>query len=164
MLEYAEPVFPARIKIYETYNPGAVTRITAFKPDGSEEEIWTGKDTTASADGMGVLSVPAKVKFLVNRIKIYIESPAVAGWNEIDAVGLVTEDGKTQWATAAEASSTYAEPDTGQAETERIIQQMEDQIRQLSEQLQALKQRLQGASAYSSGRLYRIRANGMIRL
>jgi hypothetical protein len=43
-----------------------------------------------------------------NRVKVYLNSPAVAGWNEIDAVGLIGLDGSTQWAISVEASSSYA--------------------------------------------------------
>src|SRR5262249_30445180 len=88
LLEYPEPINAVRVKVYETYNPGAVTRITTFAPDGGEIEIWKGKDTTGGADGMGVLSVPISPPTLaeragfgmsVRRIKLYLDSQAVPG-------------------------------------------------------------------------------------
>jgi len=56
------------------------------------------------------------VSFKTNRVKVYLDSPGVKGWNEIDAVGLVDIYDKTQWAIAAAASSTYAEKQRGTTE------------------------------------------------
>jgi beta-lactamase regulating signal transducer with metallopeptidase domain len=110
LLEYAEPVIPKEVHVYETYNPGALYRVTAFKLDGTEVEIWKGPDPTPAGSDKGVSKIPVKVDFKTNRIKIYLASKDVPGWNEIDAVGLIDTAGKTQWAVAAEASSTYAQP------------------------------------------------------
>ena len=41
-------------------------------------------------------------------LKIYLDTSAVAGWNEIDAVEIVAKDGSRQWACEATASSSYA--------------------------------------------------------
>ena len=40
---------------------------------------------------------------------IHLDTTRVPGWNELDAVELVGRDGSRQWATSADASSTYAE-------------------------------------------------------
>ncbi len=48
------------------------------------------------------------------KIKIYIDSVNVPGWNEIDAVGIVDDVGAVHWAVKATASSTYAEPEQAQ--------------------------------------------------
>ena len=109
LLEYDRPVVPKEVHIYETFNPGAVYRVTGFRLDGEEVELWKGQDPTAPGSGRGISKMPLKGKFKTNRLKVYIDSPAVQGWNEVDAVGLVDTDGKTQWATAAEASSTFAQ-------------------------------------------------------
>ena len=73
-------------------------------------ELWKGADPTPTADGMGVSEIPVKVAFKTNRVKIYIDSPSVPGWNEIDAVGLRDKNKTMHWAVAAEASTTYAAP------------------------------------------------------
>src|SRR5207249_10111569 len=101
MLEYAEPVLVKEIHVHETYNPGAVTRATAFKLDGSEVEVWKGKDPSDGKD-IGVSVLPVKANFRTARIKLYIESTKVAGWNEIDAVGLKDGQGKMFWARSEE--------------------------------------------------------------
>ena len=44
---------------------------------------------------------------LAIRLKIELASEAHAGWNEIDAVGLIDKKGTRQWASKAWASSSY---------------------------------------------------------
>jgi hypothetical protein len=107
LVEYAEPVVPAAALVHETYNPGALARVTAFRLDGEEVEVWKGKDPTAVGSPRGVSEVKLKAGFKTTRLKLYLASTKVPGWNEIDAVGLRDVDGKTQWARAAEASSTF---------------------------------------------------------
>jgi hypothetical protein len=99
---------PARIDIYETFNPGAVTAVSVFTPEGREQTVWQGVDPTPVTSDRGTSRIPVQVGFKTQRVKIYINSPAVPGWNEIDAVGLVDGSNKTQWASAAQASTTYA--------------------------------------------------------
>ncbi len=109
LLEYADPVLPTAVFVHETFNPGALVRVTAFKLDGEEVELWKGNDPTPANGGVGVSEITVEASFKTNRVKLYIDSKAVTGWNEIDAVGLRDSSGKTHWATAADASSTYAE-------------------------------------------------------
>ena len=144
LLEYAEPIRPKEIVVHETYNPGAVTRVTAFKLDGTEVEVWKGKDPSAGKD-IGTSKVPFKGDFLTNRIKLHIESTKVPGWNEIDAVGLTDAKGKTFWAVAAEASSTYAEqatPPTPVDPRDQRIRQLEREVRQLKQTIKKLEDML----------------------
>lgn len=111
MLEYEAHMVPKAIVVHETFNPGAVVKVTAFRLDGEEVTLWTGKDPTAIGAARGESVLPVQGDFKTNRLKLYLDSVAVPGWNEIDAVGLVDAGNKTQWATAAHASTTYAEPD-----------------------------------------------------
>ena len=107
-LRYEAPVSPAAVLVHETFNPGALAKVAAFRPDGTEVTVWTGKDPLEPGSGRGVAIVPFRTEFKTDRIRIYLDSKGVAGWNEIDAVGLVDEFGKTQWATSVTASTTYA--------------------------------------------------------
>ena len=94
---------PSAIRIYETYNPGAVNKVSVFNLEGKEVTVWKGDDPTPIGSGKCVSEIPLKVKFKTNLVKIYLNSTEVEGWNEIDAVGLVDADGKTQWAAATSA-------------------------------------------------------------
>ena len=108
-LTYAAPVRAIALTIYETYNPGAVDRVTTFDADGNELELWSGADPTPADHDKGISIIPVHPTFDLTRIRIYLDSPKVAGWNEIDAVGLLDAGGTTRWAASATASSTYAD-------------------------------------------------------
>lgn len=109
LLGFAGPVKPTAIHVHETYNPGAVAKVTAYNSEGEEVILWEGKDPLSPEDRKGIAKLPVQVDINVNRVKLYLNSPAVAGWNEIDAVGLMDREGGLHWATEAAASSTYAE-------------------------------------------------------
>ena len=110
LCEYQKSLQAAEIVVHETFNPGAVYRITAFNPNGNEVLAWEGDDPTPRGQLKGVSVFPVRLDFSISKIKIYVDSPAVPGWNEIDAVGLRDAKGVTQWAATAEASSTFAMP------------------------------------------------------
>jgi hypothetical protein len=115
-LTYDAPIRPAAVLVYETYNPGAVDRVTGYDPNGREVELWSGADPKPPGSEKGISVIPLHPDFDVSRIRVYFDSPKVPGWNELDAVGLLDATGKTHWATAATASSTYA--DRGGATTD----------------------------------------------
>ena len=151
MLEYAEPIAPTAVLVYETFNPGALSRVTAFRLDGEEVELWKGQDPTTPDNEIGVSEIPVKVDFKTARVKLYIESTKVPGWNEIDAVGLRDKDKKMHWAVAADASSTYAPPyDSLQAmpffsppvNYENRIRQLEMEVRELKDMVEELKRKV----------------------
>ena len=108
--EYAEPLEVRAVVVYETYNPGALVQISAFNADGDEVVAWEGTDPTPRGKPKGISVIPVKLDFAVKRIRLSIDSPAVPGWNEIDAVAIEDRNGNTHWATHAEASSAYGTP------------------------------------------------------
>ena len=88
-----------------------------------------------------------KLDFPVKTIKVYIDSPAVPGWNEIDAVGLRDAEGKTAWAKTVEASSTYASLSGGVVTPEPFVtvpmqslQRLESEVQELKTSVNELKQ------------------------
>jgi hypothetical protein len=149
-LEYAEPIVPTAVLVYETYNPGALVRVTAFRLDGEEVELWKGQDPTTPDNEMGISEIPVKAKFKTNRIKLYIDSKSVPGWNEIDAVGLRDKDQKMHWAVSADASSTYAPPydamppvlDLPVVNYENRIRRLENDVRELKDMLKEIQRKL----------------------
>jgi hypothetical protein len=108
-LTYDAPVRPLAVTVYETYNPGAVDRITGFDAPGNEIELWSGSDPIPAGREKGIAVIPVQPVFDLTRIRVYLDSPKVQGWNEIDAVGLLDAAGTTHWAKSATASSTYAD-------------------------------------------------------
>lgn len=127
-LAYDKPVRPVAILIYENYNPGALYKVSVFTPNEPmnptlylESEVWKGKDPTAPGSGRGVSVIPVKLDHPITAVRLFLHSPQVKGWNEIDAVGLLDSEGKIQWAARAEASSTYAEQSTAAEGLSRLI-------------------------------------------
>ena len=102
--DYAVEV--AQIRIRETYNPGAISKVTALV-NGGEVVLWEG----AAAKGKGIRDfvVPVSGNIQANSVIVHLDTARVSSWPEIDAVELVGRDGSRQWASSANASSTYAE-------------------------------------------------------
>jgi hypothetical protein len=154
-LRYAKAVVPTAVHIYETYNPGAVCRITARKPTGEEVEIWRGTDPVSRESGKGRAAIALDADFPTNCITVYLNSKGVPGWNEIDAVGLLDESEQTQWAVSAKASSSWATPaaDPTQSKREEIrqlearIKELRSEVRQLEARVGKLTRRLNQAEA-----------------
>lgn len=106
-LEYERPVEVAQVRIRETYNPGAVSAITAMLANGTEVTLWEGQETKAEAPVEVEFNVPPGVTS--NSIRVHLDTSRVPGWNEIDAVELIGRDGTRQWAQSASASSYYGQ-------------------------------------------------------
>jgi hypothetical protein len=108
LLTFGRAVRPSAVEVYESYSPGALERVTVFDARGKESEVWKGADPTPATSGMGTSKIKVTADVTTRRVKIYLASTKVPGWNEIDAVALVDADGGRQWAEAVEASSDYA--------------------------------------------------------
>ncbi|HKB16971.1 MAG TPA: hypothetical protein VKF62_12975 [Planctomycetota bacterium] len=108
LLEFPEAAQPSGVRVHESYNPGAVTQASVLHADGREEFVWAGADPTPPGAGQGVSWIPFRTQGKTRKVKLYLNSAGVPGWNEIDAVGLVDVAGRLQWASAASASSSYA--------------------------------------------------------
>ena len=97
----------ARIVVRQTCNPGCITKVSAITANGTEVPVWAGNDPSR---GQALADTPFAVAggIQAKRVKIYIDTSRVAGWEEIDAVQIVGRDGAGQWAKSVTASSTYA--------------------------------------------------------
>jgi hypothetical protein len=143
ILRYRKAVVPVAVSIHETFNPGAVNRVSAFTHDGREVTLWKGQDPTPPDRDRGISNIPLKRSFKTDRIKVYVNSREIPGWNEIDAAGLIDASGETQWAVEAWVSSTYAahigpEP----VSNDRILRQLQAEVRQLKARVKALEEAL----------------------
>jgi hypothetical protein len=89
VLEYDDPAPVNRIFIYETLSPGAVDTVYVLNPHTNAYEKVYEATAAASASCPRQLTISFPVtSFPVSRIRIAINSPAVGGFNEIDAVGI----------------------------------------------------------------------------
>ena len=117
LLDYARSVVPSQLRVFETFNPGAVVKVTALDAQGKETPLWEGQDPLLGNTGH-VAELPLNGKRPTRQIKLYLDSVKVAGWNEIDAVELIGRDGSRQWVQQASASTSYAEANnTGDTST-----------------------------------------------
>jgi thiol-disulfide isomerase/thioredoxin len=106
-VEFAKPTEIAEVRIRETFNPGAITKVEAISADNKGTVIWEGTAEAKPAPSDMVVKPQSAV--VSNKIKIHLDTTRVPGWNEIDAVELLGKDGSRQWAQAATASTTFAD-------------------------------------------------------
>ena len=105
-LQFPSATDLAEVRIRETYNPGAITQVTAMV-DGQQIVLWEGKSNIGEAPRDFVVPVTGDIR--AQSVVVHLDTSLVPGWNEIDAVELVGRDGSRQWASSANASTTYAE-------------------------------------------------------
>lgn len=115
VMEYGKAVVGKEVHVYENCSPGALFKVSVFDEAGTEIVAWEGQDPTAASAPMGTSKVPLGEKVLTKKVKIYLACDKVPGWNEIDAVGLVSDKGEVQWARRVSASTTYASISNGMA-------------------------------------------------
>jgi hypothetical protein len=104
-LEFEKEVEVAQVRIRETYNPGAITKVVGLAGN-SEQVLWEGNEEPAPAPREFTIPVTGNVS--LRTVVVHLDTTRVPGWNEIDAVELVGKDGSRQWAQSATASSTFA--------------------------------------------------------
>ena len=88
-LTFTHMVNPTGVRIFESYNPGAVTLVEAYDADAGEWAVlWEGDSVTD--EDFRTFSPPLEsVDFLTNQIRLTLQTDLVSGWNEIDAVELL---------------------------------------------------------------------------
>lgn len=110
-LRYTRPVEVAEVNIHESYNPGAVSKVSAILPDGTQRVLWEGTGTPEAGIIERAVKVPPGIRS--DQILVELDTARVPGWNEIDAVELVGRDGTRQWAAESTASSYYGQGHPG---------------------------------------------------
>lgn len=99
------------VEIVETFNPGALIRVSVKNPGTNLfEPVWAGVAAPAGSSSR-IRTIPfPEPSFLVGEVRLDFDSPAVPGWNEIDAVGIgFTDCGSTL---VSSVPSTEAPPAT----------------------------------------------------
>ncbi len=104
-LTYAAPVEVAQVLVRETYNPGAISKVSVILANGTEVPIWQGVQNAVPGPIDRVFPVPGGIT--ARGAKVYLDTKRVPGWNEIDAVVLTDRAGARHWAEHASASSSY---------------------------------------------------------
>lgn len=92
---FAAPVRATEVRVRQTYNAGAVTRVTLLGANGRALVVFSGVDPnvyTAGQVGWFVVKFPA-TDFDVTGVQLGFDTARVPGWNEVDAVQLVRAPG-----------------------------------------------------------------------
>lgn len=106
-LEYPEEVSATAIYVSESNNPGSVYQINGFDTEGKEMKLWSGDGRNWERGSNGIATIAVKDLFPTHRLKLYLDTSTVPGWNTIDAVGIEDENGWVQWAESAKGSSDF---------------------------------------------------------
>jgi hypothetical protein len=88
-LQFQEPIYLARIDIYETYNPGAVTNISVFDSETKEMlPIYEGQPMQPTLPLKSRIFSPSVTvhQALVDCIQVIMDTNQSASWSEIDAI------------------------------------------------------------------------------
>jgi len=92
-LTYAKAVHAIGVRVRQTFNPGAIKQIELYDETGQAHVAWSGLDPArgqpTDITWFGIQF--SATSFKIQRVRITFDSPAVKGWNEIDAVQLVGE-------------------------------------------------------------------------
>ncbi len=84
--------FVSQISIYENYNPGSIYKIICYNDQNEPDEVYENKDFkyVDMTSRMFDLNLK-KTKYKVKEIKIILKTSHVAGFNQIDAIGISDE-------------------------------------------------------------------------
>ncbi len=109
-LDYDDLVDLEQVNVVESHNPGAISKVAAVLPDGSEATIWEGTLDGSAQNELVTSEFLVENDLRTQSVKVYLDTARISGWNEIDAVQLIGRDGTKQWASGSSASSSYADP------------------------------------------------------
>ncbi len=91
-LHYATPAAIDFVQVFETFNPGALYRVSVKNPNtGNFVLVWSAPAVPAPQAARVYTARFPYPGFLVDQVQLEFDSPAVPGWNEIDAVGIGTQ-------------------------------------------------------------------------
>lgn len=83
---WSSPVPAKGLVVVETYHPGALARVDDLS-GAQPVTLWKG--TVAPSSASRVLRVTLPEKREISRVRLILDTSRAAGWNEIDAVGLL---------------------------------------------------------------------------
>ncbi len=88
-VEYENPSIIQQVVIAESFNPGAITKITLYGPEKQELVVYEGTAQSVNVESRMVnIFLDKPTDFPVEQLEIRLNPIAVAGLNQIDAVGV----------------------------------------------------------------------------
>jgi hypothetical protein len=94
-LTFSNAVPGVAVRVRQNYNPGAISKVELFDTSGAAVSVYSGPDTnTYPANQLSwFIARFTRTAQPVQRVRLTLDSARVRGWNEIDAVQLVTGPG-----------------------------------------------------------------------
>jgi len=86
-VRFASPVPAVSVLWLETFNAGAVTRVDDVTDPAAPAVLWEGAPARVAGSVVAEVLLPARRT--IGAVRLVLDSRAVPGWNEIDAIGLV---------------------------------------------------------------------------
>ncbi len=86
-VRFPSPVRAASIVWLETFNPGAVSRIDDVS-DGGATTLWSGA-MRAPTESVSAPELTLRTPRVITAVRLVLDTRRVAGWNEVDAIGLI---------------------------------------------------------------------------
>ncbi|MBK9034863.1 MAG: hypothetical protein IPL61_26970 [Myxococcales bacterium] len=83
----AQPTRLAGLRVIESYNPGAITRVEVADADGARRIVYWGAAAPLGPAGHELAVALGCAQAPVASIRVTLDSRAVIGWNELDAIG-----------------------------------------------------------------------------
>jgi hypothetical protein len=97
-LGFSNPAPINFVKLYETYNPGAVDTVYIFNPNTVAWDIVYAVTAEAQIPTARIFTIDFPLTpYPVSKIRLALNSPAVSGYNQIDAVSIGYEVNSTTW-------------------------------------------------------------------
>ncbi|NVO04179.1 MAG: hypothetical protein HXX09_15910 [Bacteroidetes bacterium] len=90
-LTFEKEVNATEVRIKETYNAGAITKIVLYDNTNKSHVVYQAKSETKKNEMQYLVAKFPKTGYKTKMVKIVLDSKAITGWNEIDAVQLVGE-------------------------------------------------------------------------
>jgi hypothetical protein len=90
---FETPMEIRQVVIAENFGAGCVTMVVAYDNQNKEYTLYKSKpEATKRGAGMHRIWLPQLTSFKVAAIKVVLNTKLVAGWNEIDAIGISSSD------------------------------------------------------------------------
>ncbi len=87
-LGYRNAMQVSQIAIAESFNPGAIKVVLLIDEDGNEQKVWQSEPQKLGKNGRMLNIFIPLTSYKAKSIKLVLDVAAVAGWNQIDAVGI----------------------------------------------------------------------------
>jgi len=89
-VNYATPMIPTQVNIYETYNPGSITSIDLIPADGSAAiPVPKSADSALTVCPRVFAVTLSGITQPISAVAIHLDQTKSASWNEIDAVQML---------------------------------------------------------------------------